>query len=364
MKLLIVTTVASIFLTSCSYKVGPQNTKADSIAYNKAVQQGSDQQLLLNIVRMKYRDNPTFLDIGIVSASYEFKKSANVNLKYDTAIGNQVAISPTFGVDYSEKPTTTYQPLKGEGLVKQIMSPIPIQTLYLLNSSGWRIDRILRCCVQRMNNLNNAVSASRPTPSMAPEYEKFLELTKLLHDLETNEDIEIIADHNPETGKFEFILQIDSKSADRNIMNRIWTLLDLQPDTYEIRLVPYHSRENKANEVHVDTRSPLSVLYFLSQGVHVPECDQAFGLVTTTHDRDGNLFDWDNVLGGIISIHTNPCSTCSQYDVGISVEYRGHTFFIRDTDLTSKSTFSLLSQLLALQTGNPIIPVYTLQLNQ
>jgi hypothetical protein len=362
MRSLIVTAIASIFLTGCAAKVGPYNTKTDSVAYNKAIQQGSDKQLLLNIVRMKYRDNPTFLDIGIVSAAYEFKRSGNVNFKFDTSTASNIGISPTFGIDYLEKPTTTYQLLKGEGLVKQIMSPISIQTLYLLNSSGWRIDRILRCCVQRMNNLNNAVSASRPTPSMAPEYERFLELTKLLHELESNEDIEIIADQNSETGKFEFLLQIDPKSADKCIMNKIWTLLDLEPETYDIKLVPYHSRENKANEVHVDTRSPLSVLYFLSQGVHAPLEDQEFGLVTTTYDRDGNLFDWDRVLGGIISIHSDPCS-CNECDYGVSVNYRGHTFYIRDTDLTSKSTFSLLSQLLALQTGNPIIPVYTLQLN-
>ena len=360
MKSIYALAISSIFLSSCIGKVGPASVRSDSLQYNRAVQSSVDKQLLLNIVRMKYRDNPTFLDIGLVSSSYEFNRNANVNFKFDSTEGTGVVTSPTVGMALIEKPTTTYQPLKGEGLVKQMMSPISIQTLYLLNSSGWRIDRILRCCVQRLNNLNNAVSASRPTPSMAPEYKDFLELTRLLHDLEVNEDIEIVADQNEKTGKFDFVIQIDEKAADKQIMKRIWELLNLAPDTYVIKLVPYHSRENVANEIHVDTRSPISVLYFLSQGVHVPAEDQAFGLVTLTRDKNGCFFDWENVLGGIIDIHADPYDMC---DVAVSVEYRGHTFYIRDTDLTSKSTFSLIAQLLALQTGNPIVPVYTLQLN-
>ncbi len=359
MKSIYAIAISSILLTSCVGKIGPASIRSDTLQYNRAVQSSVDKQLLLNIVRLKYRDNPTFLDIGLVSSSYEFNRNANVNFRFDSSEAG-VVTSPTVGMSLLEKPTTTYQPLKGEGLVKQMMSPISIQTMYLLNSSGWRIDRILRCCVQRLNGLNNAVSASRPTPSLAPEYRDFLELTQLLHRLEVNEDIEIVADANEKTGKFDFVIQIDEKTADKNIMNRIWHLLNLDPDTYVIRLVPYHSRENVGNEVHVDTRSPMSILYFLSQGVHAPSRDQEYGLVTTTVDREGNFFDWSNVLGGIIDIHADVCDPC---DVAVSVEYRGHVFYIRDTDLSSKSTFSLISQLLALQTGNPIVPVYTLQLN-
>jgi hypothetical protein len=361
MKSIYALAISTLLLTSCADKIGPHNVRVDSLMYNRAVQSSVDKQLLLNIVRLRYRDNPTFLDIGLVSSSYEFNRNGNINFKFDTAPHTSAVITPTVGMSLIEKPTTTYQPLKGEGLVKQMMSPISLQTLYLLNSSGWRIDRILRCCVQKMNNLNNAVSAARPTPSLAPDYEDFLELTRLLHELEINEDIEIVADHNDATGKFDFVIQIDHQSANKEIMERIWELLNLEKGTYVIKLVPYHSRENLPNEIHVDTRSPMSILYFLSQGVHAPAWDQAYGLVTVTHDRDGNFFDWEDVLGGIISIHSDPeCDAC---DIAVSVEYRGHTFYIRDSDLTSKSTFSLLAQLLALQTGNPIVPVYTLQLN-
>jgi len=46
----------------------------------------------------------------------------------------------------------------------------------------------------------------------------------------------------------------------------------------------------------------------------------------------------------------------------VSVEYRGHWFYIDDSDLSSKSTFSLLGQLFALQAGGgkAISPVLTL----
>jgi hypothetical protein len=46
----------------------------------------------------------------------------------------------------------------------------------------------------------------------------------------------------------------------------------------------------------------------------------------------------------------------------IAVRYRGYWFWIDDTDLDSKSTFAMLSQIFSLQAGKAegIVPVLTL----
>ncbi len=360
MKSISLIAATSILLTGCAGQLGPSMMKRDSLSYNESLQTAVDEQLLLNIVRLKYRDNPIFLDVGTVSSAYEFNRAAIAGFSIDLNTFEGTKFNPTVSASCTDKPTTVYQPLKGESLVKQMMSPITLQTMYLLNSSGWRIDRILRCCVQRMNNLKNAVSASRPTPSLAPDYQDFLEVTQLFHELEIQDNIDIVAERSSTSDKFDFVIKIDQNDSDRRVVERIWTLLDLTPETYVIRMVPFHSREHVANELLIDTRSPLSVLYFLSQGVHAPECDTYYGLVTLTRDAEGNVFDWENVLGGIMTIHSSPCV---EERTAVSVNYRGTNFFIRDNDLTSKSTFSLLAQLMALQTGNPVVPILTLQLN-
>ena len=50
----------------------------------------------------------------------------------------------------------------------------------------------------------------------------------------------------------------------------------------------------------------------------------------------------------------------------VRLKYRNHWFYIDDSDLTSKSTFSLLMQLFALQAGEIKAsgPVFTLPVNR
>src|SRR5262245_51659476 len=144
--------LGSTMLTGCHPKIGPRNLREDSIAYNNALQSSNDAQILLNIVRMRYRDTPNFLQVGVISSAYEFKKAATAEFIEGASDFDLLRLT----AELSEKPTVTYSPARGEAFVKEFMAPITFQTILLLNSSGWSLSRILRCCVQRMNDLKNA----------------------------------------------------------------------------------------------------------------------------------------------------------------------------------------------------------------
>jgi hypothetical protein len=351
---------SSLLLTGCqAAKTGPYNLRHDSISYNRAVQNSTDSQLLLNIVRLRYRDTPTFLQVGVISTAYE--STLGVSSEFDftqiTRSTSNVAITPRVNLERKEKPTTTFAPVRGESFVKEFLSPVSLQAMVLLNSSGWKIDRIMRCCVQRLNGVNNAPSASGPTPKYAPDYDKFLELSSLFSELEKEDVIDIIMEKNPDSGQIEVFLYIEEDLADPEIVQRIWELLEVDSGLYKIKLVAYHGKRHRSNEIIVDMRSPLSLLYFLSQSVEVPPEDQMMGKVTLTVDDEGYLFNWDEVLGGIMKIHSGtPCNSIASS----MVHYRGTYFYIDDSDLESKSTFSLLSQLLALQIKAPELPAIAL----
>ena len=82
-------------------------------------------------------------------------------------------------------------------------------------------------------------------------------------------------------------------------------------------------------------------------------------VVTTTLDSDGQVFDWGQVIGDLLRIHsqlTRPTKAA------VIVRHRGHWYYIDDADLTSKSTFTLLGQLFAVQAGavENVFPVLTL----
>jgi hypothetical protein len=352
-------------VTGCM-KIGPSNLKDDSMQYNHAVHSSVDKQLLLNMVRLRYRDNPTFLQVGIITSAYEFKRVVGMDGKFDFKGSvdemnmSAWSLSPKAAAEYNEKPTITYSPVRGESFSKEMLSPVSMGHIMLLHTSGWKIDRILRTLVQRMNDLPNAPTASGPTPSVAPEYDEFAELSKNLRSLELKDKMRIVTQKHPESGHIGFFIIFEKSENTQAELSRIWDLLDLEPGTTKVQLIPYHGKEHGPNEVMVDTRSPLSILYFLSQSVEAPYWDETSGRVTVTQDEQGNTFEWERVLDGIMSIKSTQDARC--VCPAVATCYRGTYFYIDDTDLNSKSTFQMLTQLLALQTSCPQLPVLTLPL--
>ena len=90
-------------------------------------------------------------------------------------------------------------------------------------------------------------------------------------------------------------------------------------------------------------------MFYLSQAVEVPEPDLEEGRVVVTKTDNGEVFNWAEITGGLLRIHN---SVNRPEDASLLIFYRNYWFYINDSDLTSKSTFSLLAQIYALQAGD------------
>src|SRR5262245_12977098 len=53
---------------------GPKNLYKTRLPYNEAVKATSEEQLLLNIVRLRYSDNPSSLAVSNIAAQFELAK--------------------------------------------------------------------------------------------------------------------------------------------------------------------------------------------------------------------------------------------------------------------------------------------------
>ncbi len=160
---------------------GPMAMRHSRQKWNEAAQVTASEQLLLNLVRLRYRDPPSFMELSGLSTQFAFEKGIFAN-------GGLINGSPSdflnLGASLSaaERPTITYDLLHGQEFAKQFLSPLDEETIILLVRSGWSIDRVLRMTVQKLAELENARRASGPTPDEISERE-YAQFQQLVHGL-------------------------------------------------------------------------------------------------------------------------------------------------------------------------------------
>ena len=343
-------------LQGCQSAFGPGSLERTHPAYNAAITASVNEQMLQNLVRLRYRDVPFFLEIGSVTATLSV--GANAQLGGTVAIGGDDSVSPLAGVAYMDSPTISYAPLRGEDLLKSLLSPLQLESILVLTQSGWRISRVFGLCFERINDVRNAPSASGPTPDRAPDYRSFNRLMDALDRLQKRGQIEVGAQGEGGNAGIVVKLMADSDGAARGL-DEVRALLGIKSGGNEFSLNT-NFLETVAGQWTVRTRSLSSLLYYLSQSVDTPQAHQSAGLVTVTEARNGGAFDWrDTPAGRLFQVKSGPGRPEGAY---IATFYRGHWFWIEDHDLETKSTFMLLRQLFDLQAGQSTVQGPTLTL--
>lgn len=335
-------------LAGCS-PFGPATIPAARFDYNQTIARSWDEQLLLNLVRLRYRDTPQFLQIGSVLARYSRVAGAEAGVAVGADGTSRTAFPAGVNVAFEETPTITYVPLQGEEFTRHLLRPIGVQPLFLLARSGWSIERLLRCCVQQINGLPNAPSCAGPTPTAAPDTAAFRALAKALRALQVEGVLGSLVDGvddtvaTPGAPPPRFLLgNDDPRVAD---LRRIMAL------DGSCREFPVETGLGAGSgcSIVLQTRSLLGVMFFLSLGVEAPERDLALGLVTNTLDAAGRSYDWKELVGDLLRVRHADERPPTAY---VAVPYRGSWWYIDDADLDSKSTFFLLTWLFNLQASN------------
>lgn len=326
--------------------------------YNSALSCTIDQQLLTNIVKLKYRENPSFLEIISITDSHETGvtdgiKNAKI-YEYQTKDDTNY-ITPQLLFSYSRAPTILYQPLRGQKFLQHLMTPLPFSAIFLMSQSGWGLEKIFNLCIEKINNTDNASAASGPTPTIKPKFENFYKMSALLQKLEHEHKLSLGLDAETRSA---LVLKFKNLPTKSDEMIELRQILNLDPGRDE-----FYFRDNflsiSRDGLSVRMRSLMGVLFYLSHAVEVPQEDIDNGFVTTTIDSDGNVFDWTKNAGGTILRVKCACSTEYPPNAFIKTRYRGKWFYVDDRDLDSKSIFMLVSYLFNLQSGKLPSPILT-----
>jgi hypothetical protein len=346
--------LSAIILSGCSSYFGPNALKQTHPAYNNAITNSIDQEMLLNLVRLRYRDSTYFLQIASVTASLSLQSSASVNSSIDLGPDGNV-ISPGVGIAYADQPTISYTPLQGEAFLKSVLTPISLEAILVMIQSGWSVERVFGLCIERMNDLYNAPRASGPTPESEPEYKEFKRMLELFREFQLNGDLEIGPSYNTEFESNDLIMLFEKENINQASLRELGDLLRgnkelsaQHADADRVR-ISTNFIDRQEDQLTVRTRSISSLLFYLSQNVDIPAEHSNAGLVTISKNNHGAPFDWsDTPAGSVFNVRS---SEEKPENSMLAVPYRGYWYYIADDDLKSKSTFLLLMQLFNLQAG-------------
>jgi hypothetical protein len=396
-------------LVGASGCFGPTAVRYTRMRYNEVVRDTNDQQLLLNIVRLRYADSPIFIDLPNITSQFEIQGTGG----YLGGYGNQYKGPTSLGsglMSLRDTPTLSYHPREGREIAKALLTPITGE-LFIVVNAGADVEQLLFLAMNDINDVNNAARATTLTPTVPDHNVEFMRGVRLLADLRARDATELAFATDEETegasepiskgsvlGKDllsaakdgyvyraagdgqvrlikrdkELVLKIHAGYVDSPEMAEVARIFHLTPgrDMYKLKseladvtnLTKVRLPTALGNDtLYMNLRSILQVMTFLSKGVCLPDEHVARGIAPSTPRPDGLPFDWTEVTAGHFAVR---CQKHRPKDAEVAVPYRGYWFYIADNDVASRASLAILEVLFALQEsdGKSAGPLLTLPL--
>jgi hypothetical protein len=324
-----------LLLAGCT-SIGPQSVPRDRFDYVASISESAKQQILLNLLKVRYADAPVFLDVSSVINAYTLETTVDV-------FGQSAATSftdsfRTLGASgrYADQPTISYAPLSGDKFARSIMSPIPVSAVLLLAQGGYPLDAVLRFCVISVNGIDNSYGGQAARAGDP----KFHELLELLREHQVAGRIEMRERGEGEDKDIVWTLRPATNEAMAVRQGRLAALLGLNPEKREYRVLA-GAFATRDDEIAIQTRSMLQVLVDLASYIDVPSGDAAEGRVHMPQRTP----EQERMFPALVRVRH---AEAPPRDAYVTVRYRERWFWVDDRDPGSKAAFSFLMIMLAL----------------
>ncbi|MBI5520612.1 MAG: hypothetical protein HY916_11220 [Desulfovibrio sp.] len=325
-------TLSVLTLGGCA-SIGPGSVKRDRFDYNLALTESWKRQVLLNLVKLRYVEPISFVDVGQIVAAYTLESDVGLGATrtgYDRpTVMDNYSVNANVSGKYTDKPTITYSPMTGKAFLRGVMQPIPVQNILQNIQSGVSADVILTMSAASLNGLRNeGVSYA----TLRPADGRFLRAVALLRSLQLAGVLRIhLHEKNggPTLGFPKGQLAEDTAAQ----VAELKALLGLDPARNSFRVVDGHSND-EPGEIAVNCYSILQILTSLAIRVDVPEEDIKAGRATPGLQAEpGRL----NPLGARIRSGGEAPERAFA-----SVRFRDRWFWVDDSDMSTKRLFSFI----------------------
>jgi hypothetical protein len=372
---------------------GPRMVERNYGPYYESIRHVDEEELLRNLVHIRYNESPCALSVSSIAAQYEISGQAearpffiapnpsNSNIIFRTF----TAILPDISAMGANRPTITFVPGDDGEVIRRFLTPITAENLTFIIEAGGRLSAILRLWAERLNGVPNDDPTNRSGCESAGNAERFQRVLDLLQSV-SDRDLAAVRPHEFVTevsgplpaesataatavqaakDGFEVRPRADGKTwavvrRERRLVVQVTPGAEQDPELLEVEellnLIPGRGRYDlvvapgrvadpllhpmpPSAELQVTPRSTAQVYLYLSQGVCVPPEHIAAGLVSPTSGAAGH-----QMTGGLFAV----CSATGckpPRNAYVAVKYRGWWYYIDEHDARSKETFSLILQL-------------------
>lgn len=400
--------VFSLFSLAPSGCMGPTAMRATRGQYNEAIRVTSAEQMLRNLVRLRYGQSIVFLNVTSVSTQFSLDHSASISGILNENVGfegkNPNSLGLGASASFSERPTITYQPLTGEDFATRMLAPIGLDVAVMMTAAGWGPERVFQTITYQINGLENPIGPRELTPDLKDDSGDFARMTRLLgrirkarmislgvkrklvpmsgpipaRDVTTSQLLDaaregrlLVLSDDGQTytlvdERHVPVIDIPPDVRDHPDIKEFMELLDLNPtlDHYELSStligLPEPSSPGQRDQIRIATRSLLTILVSFAEAIEAPASHQAAGVVGPSSILGDTLVAREQYARNLLHIRSSPNQPKNAV---VAIRHRGYWFYIADDDPSSKATFNLLNALFDLlggQTASAQAPVLTL----
>jgi hypothetical protein len=326
----------------------------DRFDYSGSISESWKRQTLLNIVKLRYLDPPTFVDVGQIVSGYSLETGLNVggNISSEGAVqGNSLILGGS--AKFTDRPTVTYTPLTGSKFIRALMTPLPPDSILYTVQSGWPANAVFFSAVAVMNGLKNQETS---ISGVSPPDPNFIRVLELLRKIQVSGAVGMRVQQDAQRQQTT-LLTFRSKNiseATLSDIRELRELLHLDPEATDIKIA-FGATASDTRELALQTRSMLHIMMTMAAQAEVPAEDVAQGRASPGYETSGPNAEQLRLL-------RIQCSSSKPTDSYVEVQYRKHWFWIDDRDLRSKRAFAFMMMLFTLAEPNEKenLPVITI----
>ena len=334
-------------LASCG-SYGPKSMDRDQLDYGQSIGDNWKNQMLANIVKIRFVDMPVFVDVGSIVSGYSLSTTVSGRLGFaDSFTGGDSQGLGASGT-YTDRPTVTYMPKTGDAYLRAILEPVNPKSLLALIQAGYSAELLFTWAVESINGVHNWSVTRKGSTAPNPEFYEFVGLLQELQYLGAVGFELVTEEESRQT--IVFVLNKEGL-AESTIQksHRVGEIIGLDENTDRFRVL-YAPFKTDPKTLAMQTRSVIQMMSAMAGFVDVPA-------EVAAHAAPG--YDVVQSVNRPFHVHSGPDRPKESF---AEVKYMDHWYWIENSDMESKRVFTLMLFITTLtnQASDDNAPVLTI----